>query len=162
MSGVAALSTAHTAGASSTPAGWSRGWPRGGTNLVTVAGISAARWPKSDGVDRRRGRRHYRELRSQTGGTCRRTATPAAWDRDTRWGSCAAMGEPFWRRCFATALVGADVVLLDTDFRTGSLAAALCTHRIGTAICDDEFAARVHDADESVTVIDAANVCARR
>ena len=58
-------------------------------------------------------------------------------------------------------MVGADVVLLNTDFRTESLAAALSTHRIGLVICDNEFAARAHDAAEGVTVIDAASVDAR-
>ena len=57
-------------------------------------------------------------------------------------------------------VVGADVVPLNTDFRAESLAAALSTHRIGTVICDNEFEARAHDADDSVTVIDAANAFA--
>ena len=71
------------------------------------------------------------------------------------------MGEGLSQAVFAAAMVGADVVLLNTDFRTESLAAALSTHRIETVICDDEFAARAHDAGEGVTVIDAAGVDAR-
>ena len=59
---------------------------------------------------------------------------------------------------FAAAMVGADVVLLNTDFRTESLAAALSTHSIEVVLCDPEFEARAHDAGEGVTVIDAASV----
>ena len=59
-------------------------------------------------------------------------------------------------------MAGADVVLLNTDFRTESLASALSSHRIGMVICDNEFAARAHDADEGVTVVDAAGVAARQ
>ncbi len=59
-------------------------------------------------------------------------------------------------------MAGADVVLLNTDFRTESLAAALRSHRIGFVICDDEFAARVRDADEDVTVVESAGVVARK
>ena len=53
---------------------------------------------------------------------------------------------------FAAASVGADVVLLNTDFRTDALATALGAHRIQTVICDDEFADRVRAADEAASV----------
>ena len=55
-------------------------------------------------------------------------------------------------------MVGADVVLLNTDFRAESLAAALRSHRIGMVVCDSEFASHVRDADDGVRVVDAADV----
>jgi acyl-CoA synthetase (AMP-forming)/AMP-acid ligase II len=58
--------------------------------------------------------------------------------------------------------LGGDVVLLNTDFRTDALAAALSTHRITTVVCDDEFADRVKAADKSVALIDPATVDAHR
>jgi acyl-CoA synthetase (AMP-forming)/AMP-acid ligase II len=62
-------------------------------------------------------------------------------------------GRGFVEAVFAAALIGADVVLLNTDFHTDALAATLDTHRIQTVVCDDEFADRVRAADESVTVV---------
>ncbi len=64
----------------------------------------------------------------------------AAAARGTRSESCAATGGAFVAAVFAGAMVGADVVLLNTDFRAESLAAALRSHRIGMVVCDSEFA----------------------
>ena len=133
---------------------------RGGTNLVTVLGISAARWPNRTALIDDEGAVTYRELRSQTEALAaelqRRGVGPGH-----AVGVMCRNGRAFLEAVFAAAMVGADVVLLNTDFRTESLAAALSTHRIGMVICDNEFEARAHDADDSVTVIDAANAFAR-
>ena len=59
-------------------------------------------------------------------------------------------GRSFVAAVFAAAMVGADVVLLNTDFRAESLAAALRSHRIGLVVCDSEFASHVRDADDGV------------
>ena len=59
-------------------------------------------------------------------------------------------GRGFVAAVFAAALVGADVVLVNTDFRTDALAAALSAHQITTMIADNEFGERVRTADESV------------
>jgi acyl-CoA synthetase (AMP-forming)/AMP-acid ligase II len=56
---------------------------------------------------------------------------------------------------FAAALVGADVVMLNTEFQTRALADALGSHKIGTVICDSEFAERARGA--GVTAVDAAS-----
>jgi acyl-CoA synthetase (AMP-forming)/AMP-acid ligase II len=70
-------------------------------------------------------------------------------------------GRAFVGAVFAAAMVGSDVVLLNTDFRTESLAAALRSHRIGLVVCESEFASRVRDADGGVRVVDAADVDVR-
>ena len=133
---------------------------RGRTNLVTLLGMGAARWPDRAALIDDDGAMSYRELRW-------RTETLASELQRRGVGSGHAVGvlcrngRGFVQAVFAAAMVGADVVLLNTDFRTESLAAALSTHRIETVICDDEFAARAHDAGEGVTVIDAAGADAR-
>jgi acyl-CoA synthetase (AMP-forming)/AMP-acid ligase II len=66
-------------------------------------------------------------------------------------------GHRFVEAVFATASVGADVVLLNTDFRTDALAATLSEHRVTTVVCDDEFAGRVRAARDTVTVIDPSS-----
>jgi acyl-CoA synthetase (AMP-forming)/AMP-acid ligase II len=73
-------------------------------------------------------------------------------------------GRGFVKAFFAAALVGADVVLVNTDFRTDGLAAALSAHRITTMVADAEFAERIQaaqDGAESIVVIDPAKVHAR-
>ena len=52
-------------------------------------------------------------------------------------------GRNFVAAVFATALVGADVVLVNTEFRTDALAGALGAHQIRTMFCDDEFADQI-------------------
>jgi acyl-CoA synthetase (AMP-forming)/AMP-acid ligase II len=49
--------------------------------------------------------------------------------------------------------VGADVVLLNTDFQAEALAAAMDSHAIGILVCDGEFA----DRADGVTLIDPAS-----
>ena len=133
---------------------------RGGTNLATLLGMGAARWPNRAALIDDEGAISYRELRSRT-----ETLADELQRRGVGPGHAVGVlcrnGRGFVQAVFAAAMVGADVVLLNTDFRTESLAAALSTHRIGTVICDDEFAARAHDAGEGVTVIDAAGADAR-
>ena len=69
-------------------------------------------------------------------------------------------GRGFVAAVFAAALVGADVVLINTDFHIDALAAALSAHQITTMVADDEFAERVWAADESVVVVDPVTVIA--
>ena len=133
---------------------------RGGTNLVTLLGISAARWPDRVALIDDEGAISYRELRSRTEALAdemrRRGVGPGH-----AVGVLCRNGRAFAEAVFGAALVGADVVLLNTDFRTESLANAMRTHRIGMVVCDNEFEARARDAGEGVTVIDAASVGAR-
>ena len=130
---------------------------RGRTNLVTLLGMGAARWPDRAALIDDEGAISYRELRSRTEILAdelqRRGAGPGH-----AVGVLCRNGRGFVAAVFAAAMVGADIVLLNTDFRAESLAAALNGHRIGTVICDNEFTARMRDADEGVTVVDAAGV----
>ena len=133
---------------------------RGVQNLATLLGMGAARWPNRAALIDDEG--------AISSANCVRepkhsptSCTAAASDRGHAVGVLCRNGRGFVQAVFAAALVGADVVLLNTDFRTESLAAALSSHRIGLVICDDEFAARARDADEGVTVVDAAGVDAR-
>ena len=70
---------------------------RGGTNLVTLLGMGAARWPDRAALIDDEGAISYRELRSANRNTRRASCNDAAWDRGTRWESCAAMGEGLCR-----------------------------------------------------------------
>jgi acyl-coenzyme A synthetase/AMP-(fatty) acid ligase len=63
---------------------------------------------------------------------------------------------------FAAASVGADVVLLNTEFRTDALAAAFSTHEIKTVISEDEFAGRARDAGEDLSLFDPATADSRQ
>jgi len=67
-------------------------------------------------------------------------------------------GRNFVTAVFASSLVGADVVLVNTEFRTNSLGGALSAHQIRIMFCDKEFADQIGEAGESIAVIDPATV----
>ena len=67
-------------------------------------------------------------------------------------------GRDFVAAVFATGLVGADIVLVNTEFRSDALGGALSSHQVTTVFCDNEFAERIRDAHESVRIIDPATV----
>jgi acyl-CoA synthetase (AMP-forming)/AMP-acid ligase II len=97
----------------------------------------------------------YRGLQSETESLARELSGEGAGSGQAVGVMCRN-GRGFVKAFFAAALVGADVVLVNTDFRTDALAAALSEHRITTMVADDEFAERVRAADESVVVVDPA------
>jgi acyl-CoA synthetase (AMP-forming)/AMP-acid ligase II len=128
---------------------------RGGTNPYTLLAVAAARWPNRAAMIDDDGVLTYRGLQSET-------QSLAGELRERGAGSGQAVGvmcrngRGFVKAFFAAALVGADVVLVNTDFRTDALAAALSAHRITTMVADDEFAERIRAADKSLVVIDPA------
>jgi acyl-CoA synthetase (AMP-forming)/AMP-acid ligase II len=128
---------------------------RGGTNPYTLLAVAAARWPDRAAIIDDDGTLSYRELQSGT-----ETLACQLLDEGVAPGQAVGIlcrnGRGFVRAVFAAALVGADVVLVNTDFRTDALAAALSAHQVQTMVSDAEFAHRVHAADDAVTVIDAA------
>jgi acyl-CoA synthetase (AMP-forming)/AMP-acid ligase II len=67
-------------------------------------------------------------------------------------------GRDFAASVFAAALIGADVVLVNTEFRTAALAGALKSHQVRNMFCDNEFVDQVRQAAPSVHVIDPATV----
>jgi acyl-CoA synthetase (AMP-forming)/AMP-acid ligase II len=128
---------------------------RGGTNLATLLGIAAARWPSRAALIDDDGAISYGELQSYT----ERLSTELhrrGLGSGQAVGILCRNGRGFVKAVFAAASVGADVVLLNTDFRTESLASVMKSHQIKTVICGDEFADRVHTADVHVAVIDPA------
>jgi acyl-CoA synthetase (AMP-forming)/AMP-acid ligase II len=133
---------------------------RGRTNLATLLGMGAARWPNRTAVIDDEGDISYRELL-----LCTQSLADELQLRGSGPGHAVGVlcrnGRAFVAAVFAGAMVGADVVLLNTDFQAESLAAALRSHRIGMVICDSEFASLVREADDGVTVVDAADVDAR-
>jgi len=134
---------------------------RGGPNIYALLAISAARWPDRTAMIDDDGALSYSELQTKTESVarelCRAGVAPGQ-----PVGIMCRNGRDFVAAVFATGLVGADIVLVNTEFRTASLAGALSGHRIRVMLCDDEFAAQVRDADESITVLVPAGVQARQ
>ena len=130
---------------------------RGGTNLYTLLAVAAARWPKRTAMIDDDGAITYRELQSMTESLARELARDGIGTGQAV-GIMCRNGRNFAAAAFAAALVGADVVLVNTEFRTDALAGALRTHQITTMFCDNEFAGQIRDAGESIRAIDPATV----
>ncbi|BBU25042.1 AMP-binding protein [Mycobacterium xenopi] len=130
---------------------------RGGTNPVTLLTIAAARAPHRAAIIDDDGAITYRELQSKT-----EAVACELYRRGVRPGQAVGIlcrnGRGFLEAVFAVALVGADVVLVNTEFRTDALAAALSTHRITTVVCDNEFVRQLAATGESMTAIDPATI----
>jgi len=128
---------------------------RGRTNPFTLLAVAAARWPDRPAMIDDDGEITYGELRSRSEAVAKelRGVGPGQ-----AVGILCRNGRAFIPAVFGPALLGADVVLLNTDFHTDALAAVLTTHRIKTVICDDEFAERARAADASVTVVNPSAV----
>lgn len=130
---------------------------RGGVNPFTLLAVSAARWPNRTAVVDDDGAISYRELQSETEALAREL-----YRRGVKPGQAVGVlcrnGRRFVQAFFAVALVGGDVVLVNTEFRTDGLAAALGGHDVRAVVCDAEFVERVQAADASVITVDAATV----
>jgi acyl-CoA synthetase (AMP-forming)/AMP-acid ligase II len=133
---------------------------RGGTNPYTLLAVAAARWPNRAAMIDDDGVLTYRGLQVETESLAGELSGNGAGSGQAVGVMCRN-GRGFVKAFFAAALVGADVVLVNTDFRTDALAAALSEHQITTMVADDEFAERVRAAQKavpSVVVIDPARV----
>ncbi|OBI10324.1 AMP-binding protein [Mycobacterium scrofulaceum] len=130
---------------------------RGGTNPYTLLAVTATRWPNRAAIVDDDGAWDYRELRSATDSLARRLSRDGVGPGDAVGVMCRN-GRGFIAGVFATARVGADVVLVNTEFRSDALASAVSAHRITTMIADEEFGERVRAADQSLTLIDPATV----
>jgi acyl-CoA synthetase (AMP-forming)/AMP-acid ligase II len=130
---------------------------RGGTNPYTLLAVASARWPNRAAIIDDDGTLNYRQLQSQTEALASQLLADGIGPGQAV-GIMCRNGRGFMRAVFATALAGADVVLVNTDFNSDALAAALSAHEIKTIVADAEFADRIHAADDAVTVIDAATV----
>jgi acyl-CoA synthetase (AMP-forming)/AMP-acid ligase II len=133
---------------------------RGGTNLYTLLAVAAARWPDRTAIIDDDGALSYRELQLLTEALARELSGNGVGSGQAV-GIMCRNGRSFVASAFAAGLVGADVVLVNTEFRINALAGALDTHEIKTMFADEEFTDQIHDADESVTVIDPETIPVR-
>lgn len=130
---------------------------RAGTNLFTVLAVSAARWPQRTAIIDEDGALSYHELQSMA-----ESLAVELLDAGVRPGQpvgvMARNGRNFVAAVFAGALVGADVVLVNTEFRADALAGALGAHQVRTMFCDSEFTEQIEATGESIRIIDPATV----
>ncbi|OBK19707.1 AMP-binding protein [Mycobacterium asiaticum] len=130
---------------------------RGGTNLFTVLAVSAARWPDRTAIIDDDGALRYHELQALT-----ESLAGELLEAGVRAGQPVGVmcrnGRNFVAAVFATALVGADVVLVNTEFRADALTGALGTHQIRTIFCDNEFTEQLGRTDEPMQLIDPQSV----
>ncbi len=134
---------------------------RGGTNLYTLLAIAAARWPDRTAIIDDDGALSYRELRAMSESLARELSGDRVGPGDAV-GIMCRNGHNFVVAVFATALIGADVVLVNTEFRTNALVGALNSHQIRTMLCDKEFSDQVREIADWVTVIDPETVPTRQ
>lgn len=134
---------------------------RGGTNLYTVLAVSAARWPDRTAIIDDDGAITYRQLQSMTESLAGELLD-AGIEPGQPVGVMCRNGRNFVTAVFATALVGADVVLVNTEFRADALAGALGAHQIRTMFCDDEFTDQIRDTGEPIQTIDPPTVPIRQ
>jgi len=130
---------------------------RSGTNLYALLAIAAARWPDRTAIIDDDGALSYLELQAETESLARELSGHGVGPGHAV-GIMCRNGRNFVAAVFATGLVGADIVPVNTDFRSNALASAFATHRIGTMFADSEFSAQIRDVDVSVTVIDPADI----
>jgi len=130
---------------------------RSGTNPYTLLALAAARWPDRTAIVDDDGALTYRELQAKTESLARELSGNGL-GRGHAAGIMCRNGRNFVAAVFAAALVGADVVPMNTDFRSNALASTLNTHQIATVVADSEFAEQIRQAAASVTVIDPATV----
>jgi acyl-CoA synthetase (AMP-forming)/AMP-acid ligase II len=130
---------------------------RGGTNLYTLFAIAAARWPDRTAMIDDDGALSYRALQAKIESLARELYRDDLGARQAV-GIMCRNGRNFVAAVFASGLVGADVVLVNTEFRSDALTGALSAHEVTTMFCDNEFAERIRGADESVRTIDPATV----
>ncbi|OBB68570.1 AMP-binding protein [Mycobacterium sp. 852014-50255_SCH5639931] len=133
---------------------------RGGTNPYTLLAVTAIRWPNRAAIVDDDGVWDYRQLQSATESLARRLSREGVGPGDAV-GIMCRNGRGFIAGVFGAALVGADVVLVNTDFRSDALASAMSGHRITTMVADAEFGERALAADGSVVVIDPATITAQ-
>jgi len=138
---------------------------RGGTNPYTLLAVTAARWPHRSAIVDDDGALSYRELQLEAECLARRLSEEGAGPGQAV-GILCRNGRAFVEGFFAAALIGADVVLVNTEFRTDALAAALGEHQVTAMVADGEFTERVHAAlksvGASVAVVDPATVKVRK
>ncbi|OBJ62676.1 acyl-CoA synthetase [Mycobacterium sp. 1423905.2] len=115
--------------------------------------ISAARWPNRTAIVDDDGVLSYQELQAMTESLARELLD-AGIGPGQPVGIMCRNGRSFIAAVFATALVGADIVLVNTEFRTNALAGALSAHHVRVMFCDKEFQKQIGDTGESIQALD--------
>ncbi len=133
---------------------------RGGQNPFTLLAVTAARWPNRIALIDDDGIFSYRDLRSRTESLAHELYRQGIGPGHAV-GILCRNGHGFIEAMFAAALVGADVVPLNTDFRTDALIAVVSAHQITMIICEQESAEQARAAGEAITIIDPATVTTR-
>ncbi|WP_204079723.1 AMP-binding protein [Mycobacterium riyadhense] len=130
---------------------------RGGANFYTLLAIAAARWPDRTALVDDDGALRYSELQSLTESLAHELLR-ADVEAGQAVGIMCRNGRNFVAAVFATSLVGADVVLVNTEFRSDALAGAVSAYQIRTMLCDKEFVDQIRQTGESIRVIDPQTV----
>ncbi|MET9328705.1 AMP-binding protein [Tsukamurella sp. NPDC003166] len=117
-----------------------RAGPRGIGSLVR---LSAARHPDRVAIVDDEGTLTYRELLAEVDAAAAALHYGAGVDASATVGIMCRNSRRFVVALLASTTLGADVVLLNTDFRDRALAASLEGHDISLVICDAEFDAIV-------------------
>ncbi|MBF6135035.1 AMP-binding protein [Nocardia otitidiscaviarum] len=128
-----------------------------GANPSILLHLAAERWPRRTAIIDDFGALTYHELLSRTATMERILYRRHGIRPGQAVGIMCRNGAGFVVAALAVAGIGADVVLLNTDFNPPALAAALASHRIPLVVCDEEFAAKVTAADSAVAILDAAD-----
>ncbi|WP_421842987.1 AMP-binding protein [Mycobacterium sp.] len=126
---------------------------RTGANAYTTLAVAAARWPDRTAMIDEDGALRYRDLRIKTDSLAHKLSRNGV-AAGQAVGLMCRNGRGFVIGLFAASLVGADVVLVNTEFHSDALAAVLSAHQIQTMVCDDEFAGRIREARDTLRIVD--------
>lgn len=140
------------------PRRWSaiaRGFASGPTGFGTLLRVSAAREPNRTALVDDEGALTYRELRAEVDAAATALRRGHAVGPGDTVGVLCRNGRRFIISLLATASLGADVLLLNTDFRGRALAASLEGHDVRLVIADAEFVTVLDEIPETETVSSA-------
>ncbi|GAB16485.1 putative fatty-acid--CoA ligase, partial [Gordonia effusa NBRC 100432] len=130
----------------------------GGTNPALLLRLAAARWPDRAAIIDDAGTLTYRQVLAAAHATADHLHRRYGVTEGVPVAVMCRNGRGFLGAVFGAALLGADVVLLNTDFRSGTLAATLAAHRITVVLADDEFGDILADANPTIPVMSATRV----
>lgn len=127
-----------------------------GTNSSVLVALAAARWPNRTALIDDTGTVTYRDLYARIEVVERLLYHDHGIRPGTPVGVMCRNGIGFIQGVFAATAIGADVILLNTDFNSHALAAALSSHNVRLVLCDAEFTDIIQTADPSATALTPA------
>lgn len=125
-----------------------------GTNTSTLLAVAAARWPNRTAIIDDDGPASYRDLHLRTMAVSRALHHRYGVRVGQPIGILCRNSADFIAATLGAASIGAEVVLLNTDFNAPALASALDSHNIRVVLRDNEFRETVIEADPSIISID--------